>query len=179
MRFERLVREALADLPPAFARRLDNVAVLVAEQPTPAQLAALGLGPGETLFGLYEGTPLGERGASYHLALPDRITIFHDDALAATCAIALRHNKRLAFARFNLPNAHHRELIEHPRVLRVVALSGGYTREEADARLTRNPGLIASFSRALTEGLTEQMSDDEFNAALDASIAGIYAASST
>ena len=50
---------------------------------------------------------------------------------------------------------------------------------EADARLTRNPGLIASFSRALTEGLTEQMSDEEFDAALDASIASIYAASST
>lgn len=73
----------------------------------------------------------------------------------------------------------HRELLEHPRVLRVAALSGGYTREEADARLTRNPGVIASFSRALTEGLSAQMSDEEFDAALDASIAGIFAASST
>lgn len=73
----------------------------------------------------------------------------------------------------------HRELLEHPRVLRVAALSGGYTREEADARLRRNPGVIASFSRALTEGLTAQMSDQEFDAALDASIAGIYAASAT
>ena len=73
----------------------------------------------------------------------------------------------------------HSQLLEHPRVLRVAALSGGYTREEADARLTRNPGVIASFSRALTEGLTAQMSDEEFNAVLDASIAGIYAASST
>jgi fructose-bisphosphate aldolase class I len=76
-------------------------------------------------------------------------------------------------------DGYHRELLEHPRVLRVAALSGGYTREEADARLTRNPGIIASFSRALTEGLTAQMSDEEFDAALDASIAGIYAASST
>jgi fructose-bisphosphate aldolase class I len=76
-------------------------------------------------------------------------------------------------------DGYHRELLEHPRVLRVAALSGGYTREEADARLTRNPGVIASFSRALTEGLTAQMTDEEFNAALDASIAGIYAASST
>lgn len=76
-------------------------------------------------------------------------------------------------------DGYHRELIDHPRVLRVAALSGGYTREEADARLTRNPGVIASFSRALTEGLTAQMSDAEFDAALDASIAGIYAASST
>ena len=76
-------------------------------------------------------------------------------------------------------DGYHRELLEHPRVLRVAALSGGYTREEADARLTRNPGVIASFSRALTEGLTAQMTDEEFDAALDASIAGIYAASST
>jgi len=74
---------------------------------------------------------------------------------------------------------YHRELMEHPRVLRVVALSGGYSRDEADARLARNPGLIASFSRALTEGLTAQMDDDEFDAALDASIASIYAASTT
>jgi fructose-bisphosphate aldolase class I len=73
----------------------------------------------------------------------------------------------------------HRDLLEHPRVLRVAALSGGYTRAEADARLARNPGVIASFSRALTEGLTVQMSDTEFDAALDASIAAIYAASST
>lgn len=71
------------------------------------------------------------------------------------------------------------ELLEHPRVLRVVALSGGYSREEAVARLGRNPGVIASFSRALTEGLTAQLSDAEFDAALDASIAAIYEASAT
>jgi fructose-bisphosphate aldolase, class I len=71
------------------------------------------------------------------------------------------------------------ELVEHPKVLRVVALSGGYTREEANARLARNPGVIASFSRALTEGLTAQQTDDEYNAALDASIASIFAASTT
>lgn len=76
-------------------------------------------------------------------------------------------------------DGYHRELLEHPRVLRVAALSGGYARKEADARLTRNPGVIASFSRALTEGLTAQMSKEEFDAALDASIGGIYAASST
>ncbi len=76
-------------------------------------------------------------------------------------------------------DGYHRDLLEHPRVLRVAALSGGYTREEADARLTRNAGVIASFSRALTQGLTARMSDAEFDAALDASIAGIYAASST
>jgi fructose-bisphosphate aldolase class I len=71
----------------------------------------------------------------------------------------------------------HADLVAHPRVLRVAALSGGYSRAEADARLTRNPGVIASFSRALTEGLTAQMTEAEFDAALDASIAGIYAAS--
>ena len=70
-------------------------------------------------------------------------------------------------------------LIEHPAVLRVVALSGGYSRDEANRRLARNRGLIASFSRALTEGLTAQQSDAEFDAALDQSIASIYAASVT
>jgi fructose-bisphosphate aldolase class I len=73
----------------------------------------------------------------------------------------------------------HTDLVRHPRVLRVAALSGGYSRAEADARLTRNHGVIASFSRALTEGLTAQQTDTEFDAALDASIAGIYAASTT
>jgi fructose-bisphosphate aldolase class I len=71
------------------------------------------------------------------------------------------------------------ELVEHPRVLRVVALSGGYTREEANARLSRNPGVVASFSRALTEGLTAQQSDDEFDALLDSSVGSIFAASNT
>lgn len=71
------------------------------------------------------------------------------------------------------------ELVEHPRVLRVVALSGGYTREEANARLARNHGVVASFSRALTEGLTAQQSEAEFDATLDASIASIYRASMT
>jgi fructose-bisphosphate aldolase class I len=70
-------------------------------------------------------------------------------------------------------------LVEHPRVLRVVALSGGYTREEANARLARNHRVVASFSRALTEGLTVQQSQEEFDAALDASIGSIFAASST
>src|SRR5680860_284974 len=71
------------------------------------------------------------------------------------------------------------ELVGDPKVVRVVALSDGYTREEADARLTRNHGVVASFSRALTEGLTAQLSDAEFNAALDASIGSIYQASIT
>jgi fructose-bisphosphate aldolase class I len=64
-------------------------------------------------------------------------------------------------------------------VLRVVALSGGYTRAEANARLARQPGVVASFSRALTEGLTAQQNQEEFDATLDASIASIAAASAT
>ncbi|MGH8663511.1 MAG: fructose bisphosphate aldolase [Burkholderiales bacterium] len=71
------------------------------------------------------------------------------------------------------------DLVKHPKVLRVVALSGGYSREEANRLLARNPGVIASFSRALTEGLTAQQSDEAFNKALDASIASIYQASIT
>ena len=71
------------------------------------------------------------------------------------------------------------ELVNHASVLRVVALSGGYSRDEANARLSRNHGVIASFSRALTEGLSAQQSDAEFNAMLDTSIAGIFAASIT
>lgn len=70
-------------------------------------------------------------------------------------------------------------LVAHPNVLRVVALSGGYSREEANARLSRNHGMIASFSRALTEGLTAQQSDAEFDAALDQSIGSIFEASRT
>jgi fructose-bisphosphate aldolase class I len=73
----------------------------------------------------------------------------------------------------------YRECIEHPRVLKVVALSGGYSRDEANARLKRNNGMVASFSRALAEGLTAQQSDAEFSAMLDASIQSIYDASNT
>lgn len=71
------------------------------------------------------------------------------------------------------------DLIAHPNVLRVVALSGGYSREEADRLLRANHGMIASFSRALTEGLSAQQSDEEFNAVLDRSIQSIYEASLT
>jgi fructose-bisphosphate aldolase class I len=71
------------------------------------------------------------------------------------------------------------ECISHPRVLRVVALSGGYSRDEANTRLARQHGMVASFSRALTEGLTAQQSDAEFNAALDRAIESIYQASKT
>ena len=73
----------------------------------------------------------------------------------------------------------YKQLVDHPKVLRVVALSGGYSRDEACEKLARNNGVIASFSRALTEGLTAQQSDEEFNATLDAAIAEIAKASST
>ncbi|OBA72100.1 fructose bisphosphate aldolase [Mycobacterium sp. 1554424.7] len=71
----------------------------------------------------------------------------------------------------------YRPLIEHPKVMRVVALSGGYSREEANELLAKNTGLIASFSRALTEGLAADQSDEQFNATLDKSIQSIYDAS--
>jgi fructose-bisphosphate aldolase class I len=69
------------------------------------------------------------------------------------------------------------DFVKHPKVLRVVALSGGYSREEANNRLRRNHGVIASFSRALAEGLSAQQSDTEFNAMLDKSIQSIFKAS--
>ena len=69
------------------------------------------------------------------------------------------------------------DLVDHPSVLKVVALSGGYSRDEANARLARNKGMIASFSRALTEGLSAKQSDDDFNATLDSTIQSIYEAS--
>ena len=71
------------------------------------------------------------------------------------------------------------DLVKHPSVLRVVALSGGYSRDDANTKLGKNNGVIASFSRALTEGLSAQQSDTAFNAALDSAIASIYAASNT
>jgi fructose-bisphosphate aldolase, class I len=73
----------------------------------------------------------------------------------------------------------YRPLVEHPRVLKVVALSGGYTRDEANALLARNHGVVASFSRALTEGLRADQSEEEFDAALDQSVQSIYEASVT
>jgi fructose-bisphosphate aldolase class I len=71
------------------------------------------------------------------------------------------------------------ELVKHPKVLRVVALSGGYSRDEANNRLRKQHGVVASFSRALVEGLTAQQSDAEFNATLDKSIQSIFDASNT
>ena len=73
----------------------------------------------------------------------------------------------------------YRPLVSHPRVLRVVALSGGYSRDEANALLARNHGVVASFSRALTEGLTAQQSKEQFDATLDAAVQSIFDASAT
>ncbi len=83
--------------------------------------------------------------------------------------------------KLTLPNTDdfYLDFVKHPSVLRVVALSGGYSREDANAKLSRNHGMIASFSRALTEGLSAKQSESEFNSMLDSTIAGIYAASIT
>ncbi len=87
----------------------------------------------------------------------------------------------LIMLKLTLPEADgfYQELVEHPRVLRVVALSGGYARDDANDRLRRNPGVVASFSRALTEGLSAQQSDRDFDSALDGSVGSIYEASIT
>ncbi|OOY15991.1 fructose bisphosphate aldolase [Thioclava sp. DLFJ4-1] len=74
------------------------------------------------------------------------------------------------------PNRY-KPLVDHPKVLKVVALSGGYSRDEANEKLAKNTGMIASFSRALTEGLSAQQSDEEFNAMLEEAITSIHAAS--
>jgi fructose-bisphosphate aldolase class I len=71
----------------------------------------------------------------------------------------------------------YQDLVNHPKVLKVVALSGGYSRDEANNRLTKNNGMVASFSRALSEGLSAKQSDAEFDATMDSSIESIYQAS--
>lgn len=76
-------------------------------------------------------------------------------------------------------NNYYKEMIDHPRVVRVVALSGGYKRDDANEKLAANNGLIASFSRALSEGVNASQTDEEFNAMLENSIKGIYEASIT
>ena len=74
--FERLVAQALEELPEEFQKRLDNVDVVVAANPTRDQMKRAGIGSHQTLFGLYEGVPLSKRDRGYHLVLPDKITIF-------------------------------------------------------------------------------------------------------
>ena len=88
---------------------------------------------------------------------------------------------QLVMLKLTLPEQEnfYQECIDHPNVLKVVALSGGYSREEANQRLAAQHGMVASFSRALSEGLSAQQSDDEFNRTLDASIESIFQASKT
>jgi predicted Zn-dependent protease with MMP-like domain len=74
--FERLVEEALREIPRRFRRAMQNVAVVVEDEPSPELLAEMGLGPGDTLLGLYQGIPLPERSWGYGNALPDRISIY-------------------------------------------------------------------------------------------------------
>ena len=83
--------------------------------------------------------------------------------------------------KLTLPNepGFYAELVKHPRVVRVVALSGGYSREDANKKLAQNHGVIASFSRALTEGLSAQQSETQFNGTLDTTVQAIYEASNT
>jgi len=90
-------------------------------------------------------------------------------------------NGQQVMLKLTLPETenYYRALVDHAKVLKVVALSGGYSREEANARLSRNNGMVASFSRALTEGLSTQQSDEDFNALLDTSIGSIFDASKT
>jgi fructose-bisphosphate aldolase class I len=87
--------------------------------------------------------------------------------------------EELVFLKLTLPTKDdlYIDCVNHPKVVRVVALSGGYSREEGDARLRRNHGIVASFSRALVEGLSAQQSDAEYNAMLDTAIQKIFEAS--
>jgi fructose-bisphosphate aldolase class I len=88
---------------------------------------------------------------------------------------------QMVMLKLTLPEQHnfYSDFVKHPKVLRVVALSGGYSRDEANTRLRRNHGVVASFSRALAEGLSAQQSAAEFNATLDNSIQSIFEASDT
>ncbi len=89
--------------------------------------------------------------------------------------------KQIVMLKLTLPEQDnfYRPLIEHKNVLKVVALSGGYSLQESNARLSRNNGVVASFSRALVEGISAQQSDEQFNATLDKTIESIYQASKT
>ena len=106
-----------------------------------------------------------------------------EDLLKSAIAseLAQQPSDKPIMLKLTLPNTDnfYADFVKHPSVLRVVALSGGYSREDANAKLSRNNGMIASFSRALTEGLSAKQSEAEFNAMLDSTIAGIYAASIT
>ncbi|EDP68318.1 fructose-bisphosphate aldolase [Carnobacterium sp. AT7] len=103
-------------------------------------------------------------------------SLLKDEILTQLDALSESDNVMLKLSIPTIDNFY-KELIDHPRVIRVVALSGGYTREKANEALTHNHGLIASFSRALSEGLSVSQSDEDFNALLKESIKQIYDAS--
>ncbi|NUP97326.1 MAG: fructose bisphosphate aldolase [Planctomycetaceae bacterium] len=112
---------------------------------------------------------------------PDKVEaegLLEDSLLAALDEL---DGSELVMLKLTLPeiDGFYERLIAHPNVVRVVALSGGYTRARSNQKLARNPGMIASFSRALTEGLSAQQSDADFNAALDDAIQSIFEASRT
>jgi len=102
--------------------------------------------------------------------------MLRDAILDRLNALPEDHHVMLKLTLPEVPNLY-QPLVDHPRVLRVAALSGGYSLAEANTRLSQNTGIIASFSRALTEKLSAQQSDSAFNAALDGAIQGIYVAS--
>jgi len=102
--------------------------------------------------------------------------ILHDHILRRLNALSADQNVMLKLTLPEVPNLH-ADLADHPRVLRVVALSGGYPMDEANARLSQNRDMIASFSRALTEKLNAKQTDDQFDTALDGAIQSIYEAS--
>lgn len=113
------------------------------------------------------------------ISIPDKAeaeAILRDEILANLDSLT---NGRKVMLKLTLPSEanFYRPLIEHPQVLRVVALSGGYSRDEANAKLAENRGMIASFSRALTAGLTAQQPEEDFNATLKDTIDSIYRAS--
>lgn len=103
-------------------------------------------------------------------------SILRDELMKGLDALPAAHNVMIKLTIPDTPDFY-KPLIDHPRVVRVVALSGGYSRSDACARLAKNHGMIASFSRALINDLTKGMSDDEFNATLAASIDEIWKAS--
>ena len=123
--------------------------------------------------------PIIEPEVDIHSATKAEIEESLRDKLAASLD-SVPEGKQVVF-KLSLPSQanFYAPLINHPNVMRVVALSGGYSRDEACTMLAANHGMIASFSRALSEGLTVQMSEEEFTATLDAAIAEIYAASIT
>ena len=104
--------------------------------------------------------------------------ILKDELLHFAASLSSSENIMLKLSLPTVPDLY-KELVDHPRVVRVVALSGGYSRDEANALLSKNHGVIASFSRALAEGLSAQQSESEFNATLDKTIQSIYEASLT